>query len=294
MLGPPPAHRRKDVTLRTPRPDWSAVRVPAFARAQVIRRWPERGRAWAAAVHSELVALGERLDAVEPQVMASRFGFVVAVRTPLGALVLRSCPDPDGAAQAEHSRQLAELGVSPAVHEVFATETSTWTVMDRVVPGTTFYDADITPDVLAELGRALRLLHTHAAADPGRPRIDLWLRARLERAEEADVAPGSAPVAARERRAALDILDELVGTEYVPGLIHGDTSFGNLLVGPAGSVVLIDPRAMSGEVACDVAVVLFKGEQDGLRLDADRLAAAAGVDVGRVRGWQRVAAAARM
>ena len=86
---------------------------------------------------------------------------------------------------------------------------------------------------------------------------------------------------------ALTLLAELNGDT---GLMHGDCSRGNLLMGE-GRWWLIDPRGVRGDWQYDVAVAAWK-----CRYSADEQAAlvcAAGADHDTVEAWGRVARAAR-
>ncbi|WP_371792137.1 aminoglycoside phosphotransferase family protein [Streptomyces sp. NBC_01471] len=96
-------------------------------------------------------------------------------------------------------------------------------------------------------------------------------------------------VLARGRAAAL----ELAGTGPADGLVHGDLHQGNVLVGPAGRLVAIDPRPTNGDPDFDAADWAVDGVTDeaGLRR---RIAALAplvpGMSADRVLGWCRATA----
>lgn len=270
------------------------VSIPDYARSEVLRRWPTLGRRWCAVVLDELAELATEVGGVRPAIMESRYGLVVAVDSAAGPLVLRSSPDPDGQDQVRHHERLAAAGVAPTIRRSFVTPTSTWTVMDRVVPGTTFYDADLTDEVLQSLAAMLRSLDAAADDDEVRlPPLTSWLRERLDGAWDDDVAPGHQPAPARERKGALDVLDQLDDTPD-RRLGHGDTSPGNLLLDAAGNVLLVDPRGMVGEVAYDAAVAIIKVRELGVTVDIDTFAQRAGLDPERIRAWMVVATAARV
>ncbi|MFD8492041.1 phosphotransferase [Amycolatopsis sp. NPDC059657] len=256
--------------------------VPPAVVAAVSARWPDRGADWESSVASELVELCRRFDCQPTEVLNARYGLVVAVNSSVGPLVLKSTPDPDGARQAAAARQLAELGIGPAVHDVVQFEFSTWTVMDCVQPGTHAIRSASLPE-LAELLRPFRT----APATFEFPPISLWLKARLVDDSVVDLPPGIPAAGLKERERALPVLAALVDNES-GRLCHGDVSSGNVLRGVSG-LQLIDPRAVSGDVEYDVAVLALKAG----RKVAD-LAQLLGVDTARAEAWGTVAIAARV
>jgi hypothetical protein len=92
----------------------TAPQVPAKVLTGVRKRWPDRADVWTNRVQAELDDLCQRYRAIPRRGMPARDGFVVAVDTPDGALVMRASPDPDGPIQAQVAAALADLGVSPA------------------------------------------------------------------------------------------------------------------------------------------------------------------------------------
>jgi streptomycin 6-kinase len=69
---------------------------------------------------------------------------------------------------------------------------------------------------------------------------------------------------------------------------HGDVSSGNVLRGPHG-LQLIDPRAVSGDIEYDAAVLALKAGAE-----VGKLARRLKVDVERAHAWGLVAIAARV
>ena len=268
------------------------IHLPDNVVDAVHRRWPDLGPAWSARVVDELDDVCRTVSATTRRVLPARYGLVVSVATPDGPLVLRASADPDGWAQLTVSRTLAELGAGPAIHDWRATSTGSWTIMDQVVPGTTFYDARLTPHRIAGLAATLAAMVGRRPPE-GLSRIGDWLSDRLTTCARNDLAPGLHEAPDGERAKAAAILAELLATGH-DGLCHGDTSLGNILVGPDHRIMLVDTRGMSGEVAFDVAVVAIKAEVNGAPLDVDGLARRVGVDPERVRAWVSVAIAARV
>ncbi|WP_203665090.1 hypothetical protein, partial [Actinocatenispora rupis] len=90
--------------------------------AGIRARWPELADPWSTTVLGEMHDLCERYDAEPVAVLPARFGLVVKAITQDGPVVLRSSPDPHGRHQGAVSTALAQLGVSPRIHEFTATE----------------------------------------------------------------------------------------------------------------------------------------------------------------------------
>ncbi|WP_436493398.1 phosphotransferase [Actinokineospora sp. HUAS TT18] len=256
------------------------IAVPANVAAAVVDRWGDVGERWLREVVAEFVDLSH--GATVREVFHARYGFVVEVVIDDRLLVMRSTPDPDGKFQAQAARGLASIGVGPAVHEVLTTRSGTWTVMDRVVPGTPVLSPHI--DQLADLLRPLVEERTEAH---GLPPLAEWLDERLADHALADLPPGAAPAPERERVAARTLLSEIT-TDDVETLCHGDCSWGNVLQGPFG-LVLIDPRGKRGDVAYDVGVLALKRGYDPRDLGRR-----VGVDPERAEAWAVIAAAARV
>lgn len=268
--------------------------VPADVLANVRQRWPEMADAWAAHVEAELVTLCEEYQATPGSVLPARYGFVVAADSPTGSLVLRSSPDPHGLAQAAVAATLANLNISPRVYQVVTTDHGTWTVLDRVHPGTALHDADRTTISLEALFAPLAAMHDQPAPITGMPSIVDWLRGRLEDDQLTDLRPGTVIASPGERKAALALLTE-VTRDHEPGLCHGDASLGNIIAGDGNRWMYIDPRGMTGESTYDVAVLAVRVSRfypaNGL---VPHIADLADVDPHRVRAWMTIAEAARV
>lgn len=268
----------------------SPWKVPTSVVGAVHRRWT-LGATWSQAVELELQDLCERFDAQPTAVFEARYSFVVAAESLGRQLVLRVSPDPDARMQARNSLALARLGAGPTVHEVSHTTTGTWTVMDRVVPGTPLDRVGNRP-IQDALARLFRPLAGQSAPDQELPSIATWLRERLVSDTLADLPPGRTVAPPAEREAALSVLDNL--GEPV-GLCHGDASTGNVLTSGRNAFQLIDPRGFSGDVVYDIAVVVLKsGKFAPQQALIDSLTRSLRIDREQVLAWMAVANTARV
>jgi streptomycin 6-kinase len=269
-------------------------RVPLDVIKNVRQRWPDRADSWANHVDAELRELCGRYRAVSLTVLPARYGFVIAADTPTGPVVMRSSPDPHGPEQAAVSAALAQLGIAPAAYETVPTDHGTWTVMERVHPGTPLAAADPATISLNALFSPLRAMNGQPAPLPGMPSVADWLRDRLEDDYLSDLRPGTTVATAGERRVALAVLDDLAH-DLTPGLCHGDLSTRNVLASSQTGWKIIDPRGMTGETAYDVAVLSIRVARllpsKNLAASASRMA---GVDAERVQAWMSLANAARV
>jgi streptomycin 6-kinase len=203
-------------------------------------------------------------------------------------------PDPRGSDQAAVAGSLASLGAAPRVHEAVSTGHGTWTVLDRVLPGTPLSHADpatVNPQALLAPLAAMR---DQPPPRPGMPSIFDWLRDRLQDDHLTDLRPGTTVAPASERRTALDVLGELA-QDHMPALCHGDASSGNIIANGADGWMYIDPRGVTGEHAYDAAVLAIRITTMHSRQSIKMLTAdLAQVNIDRLAAWMTVAAAARV
>ncbi len=257
----------------------------------MVSRWQREGEAWLASVEDELLEICARYGAEPLNVFEARYSFVVEVATERGALVLRSSPDPAGRFQAAAAQSLAQVGAGPKIYEIIDSPVGTWTVSERVTPGTTLGGY---PFPLAAVGELLSRLVGAAPPMEEMPTLSEWLRGRLEDDELSDLAPGRDVAPKRHREHALELLADL-GSGSGDGLCHGDASPGNLIIDRSGRPVFIDPRGVKGDAAYDVAVVALKTSSSAeLGVRVAQLAKRAGVPLERVVPWVAIADAARV
>jgi len=268
--------------------------VPAPVMAGIQRRWPDRAQPWANAVLDELRSLCAKYDATPRTVMPARFSLVVAADTPHGPIVLRSSPDSDGPRQAQVAAALAKIGVSPTIHEATTNGTGTWMLLDEVQPGTPLGDTNPAEVTLESLAAPLAAIASNTELATGLPHISDWLRHRLEDEHLTEVAPRTGIAPAKQRREALQTLDDLTRNAR-SSLCHGDTSPWNFLADRTSGWMLIDPRGVSGEVEYDLAILAMKiAACDAREAVVMRLTRTCGADSSRTRAWTVVAEAARV
>jgi streptomycin 6-kinase len=262
--------------------------------ANIQQRWPDRAHPWASRVEAELRELCTRYKARTLKVLPARYGFVIAADTQHGPIVLRSSPDPHGPEQAAVATALADIGIAPTMHETVVTDHGTWTILDQVRPGTPLAAADPSTITLDALFSPLAAMNGQPASVTGMPSIVDWLRQRLKDDHLADLRPGTTVAPAEQRRAALDVLDDLAH-DLIPGLCHGDASLRNILASGQTAWKYIDPRGMSGETAYDVAVLAIRVARLLPIPDvASFVAREAAVDTERVKAWMAVAEIGRV
>ncbi|WP_433147010.1 phosphotransferase [Actinomadura nitritigenes] len=267
------------------------IDIPAGVTEAVSRRWPELAPAWLDGAPDELGRLCERFGGRPVRTFQGRYGFVVEVATAHGPLVLRSTPDPLGMRQAEVSQELSRLDVGPRIYDVLQTPISVWTVAERICPGNSLGGEGASLEQLAPLFN--KMLNQKVANDRI-PTLADWLRSRLDDDNLNDLAPGTVQASLRERQRALSVLKDL--ETGAPNMTcHGDTSSGNILIGPDGRLFLIDPRGVSGDVCYDVAIAAWKTARGGgISSRAANLARTVGVDAERVQAWLEVGRVARV
>lgn len=270
------------------------LQVPSAVAAAARGRWAH-GDEWVNSVHAELKQLCAELHAQPTRVLPARYSFVVETKTSRGPIIIRGSADPMAKHQATVARALATLGVAPAIHAVTPTATGAWTVMDQVQPGTSLVDLPNHGHRISGFTDVLRVMVGQPAPSACLPRLTDWLEQRLCSVVLDDAAPSLGPPSDLERERATAALRDLNDDPAATRLCHGDTSWGNILLGHRDRLALIDPRGMSGDIAYDTAVFALKA---GHLADAPKVAASlansVGLDPDRVLAWLAIARAARV
>lgn len=141
-------------------------------------------------------------------------------------------------------------------------------------------------DACVEIGTLLARLDR-----PADPRLDSLADAAVR--WRARFAAGSPLVPRRLTQQAAGELEELLADQGPPRLVHIDLHDGNVLRSDRGWLA-IDPKPMAGEPAFAVAPIVWNRAEEAarahdlrthVRLRADLVADAAGLDPDRVRAW---------
>ncbi|MFJ2738392.1 aminoglycoside phosphotransferase family protein [Streptomyces sp. NPDC087440] len=192
--------------------------------------------------------------------------------------------------QAEMLRLFAPSGRVPAV--LAADVAAGAMAVEEVRPGTEAEDMpqDALPLQWGELLTAL-----HAVAPPEGWPLDLRGRfeesfARIGRRLSEPVVAAQLDAAAWQR--AMRRCDALLETQDRVVLLHGDLHLGNALDGgPSRGLVAIDPKACVGDPCFDAVDHVVAGAgNEGVEDRCRRVAAACGLDEGRLFAWSRVVA----
>ena len=116
-----------------------------------------------------------------------------------------------------------------------------------------------------------------------RPLVDV-ARRRLDRAEREGRAAGARLAWARAA------VERLAEDEPAAVIVHGDFDERNLLTCRRRGLCAIDPLPCAGDGTYDAAYWVHANRRPGRRARFDRIAAAMGLDRGRLRDWCAVIA----
>ncbi len=169
-------------------------------------------------------------------------------------------------------------------------------LLEQVLPGTAMTAAPSpAPELLAAAARVHRALVGDVALDGLPDMADVcraWSHTLLDRAGRA-AAEGELDIDGSLVGRAHELLRELPATAGDVTVVHGDLNPGNLLLGPSGRWVAIDPKPMRGDPAYDLWPLLEQVDSpfrsaEPARLLRERVALAAdeaGVERRRVSQW---------
>jgi streptomycin 6-kinase len=203
---------------------------------------------------------------------------------------------PDFSVVAEQVEMLRLFAAGGRVSAVLAANVGTGAVLlELIEPGITAGELQPPPSA-RDWAALLSVLHS-APVPPGYPRD---LRAQCEgffdrigrRVAEPEI--GRWVTAADVARGAIRC-EALLATESTRVLLHGDLHLANVLDGgKARGLVAIDPRACVGDPCFDAVDYLLDGAgrdgTDGIDTRCAALAAASGLDAGRLHDWCRAVA----
>ncbi|GGQ75980.1 aminoglycoside phosphotransferase family protein [Couchioplanes azureus] len=249
--------------------------------ATARRLEPRFGRA----AHRWVGTLPQRLDELaahweldlKDQLKSGNSSVVLTCHGPLGDAVLKLSPDSYAVREeVDMLRQFAPSGRVPAV--LAAAKGAV--LLEAIHPGTLVEKMPVPPSP-AEY--AAFLTDLHAAGDPE--------SAPRQLADWIDVLFNSATRRGAELTESKRLREELFATPCDTVLLHGDLHLGNVLGGGAKGLVAIDPMACAGDPCFDAVDYVLEGlDRAEMLRRRDALAAAAGIDVGRLDMWCRVTA----
>ncbi|MFD5023505.1 aminoglycoside phosphotransferase family protein [Streptomyces sp. NPDC058373] len=272
-------------------PDTRLTVLPPPARARLLARFGPDADAWCDALPAQVAALADRWGL---ELLAAGGGGTSRVfrgrrREDGRAVWLKVTPDPGVAA--EEAEALTAWERTPAVVGLLAADPGAGALLlDAVEPGTPVRGQGWE---LGRVGELLRQLREGGPAEPPgegsalRPlahRVGLLFDLALRRA-----GPDGPAAEIRLRRARAQAL-ELAASAPVGRLVHGDLHPGNVLHGPDGSLVAIDPRPAWGDPDFDAVDWALDGvvgvdvldERVGLLVEL-----VPGLSADRLHGWVR-------
>lgn len=190
-------------------------------------------------------------------------------------------------AEAEHEHLALRAWNGRGAVRLVAAEPSAHVLLLERLDG----DRDLSGEPLLEacevLGGLFRRLDQRAL--PQVPRLSVEAERWL-----AGLAEGHPSVPRRMAQQARSVLRDLVADASDSRLVHSDLHFANVLAGRREPWLAIDPKPLAGEWAYAVAPAVWNRPEDAgrahslrvhLRLRADVVAEAAGLDEERVRAW---------
>lgn len=274
---------------REPDPLGPQPGIDPGARRRLTARFGRGVEPWFDELPGMLAALAERWRlALGPAIPRGSVSVVFRCRMADGRrAVLKASPD-----RARLAFEAAALGAWDTVHTpaVIALDAHLGALLlEAIEPGTPLAVSNDYPAVqtVAEL---LTRLHGSGVPDPSYPTVLRRVAALFDSSatlyERHPELPALVPPALYERGRRVATRLATDGSPVV--LLHGDLTPGNLLDGGAErGLVAIDPAPCLGDAAFDaVDLVLWQADDVGtIEARAGRLAAAAGLDAGRLLGW---------
>ncbi|MGW4458896.1 aminoglycoside phosphotransferase family protein [Streptomyces albidoflavus] len=264
--------------------------LPPSARARLLDRFGPAVDAWCETLPDQVAALAERwgLEPLAAGGGGSSRVFRCRRRADDRAVWLKLTPDPQVAA--EEAEALAGWERTPSVAGLLAADPGAGALLlDGVEPGTPVRGQEGEPVQVAALLRELRESGPDQAPGEGsalRPlahRVGFLFDLALRRA----AGPDGPDAEIRLRRARAQAL-ELAASAPRAGLVHGDLHAANVLRGPGGRLVAIDPRPAWGDPDFDAVDWVLDGvsSPEALRERTALLAGLVpGLDAGRVHAW---------
>ncbi|MBB4909156.1 aminoglycoside phosphotransferase family protein [Actinophytocola algeriensis] len=186
---------------------------------------------------------------------------------------------PDSYAVREETEMLRQFAPSGRVPAVLAADRGA-VLLEAVHPGA-LVEKLATPPTPEEYAAFLTDLHSSGDPDSAPRKLVDWL----------EVLFSSAAKRGADLTSSRALRDELLAEPTEDVLLHGDLHLGNVLTSDRKGLVAIDPMACVGDPCFDAVDYVLEGlDRAEMLRRRDALAAAAGVDAGRLDAWCRVTA----
>jgi streptomycin 6-kinase len=263
--------------------------IDAGTRQRLTARFGSQAEAWFAELPSVLTAVAQwwQLELGSPIPRGSVSAVFWCRMADGRRAVLKASPDRARLAFEAAALQAWHTVHTPAV--IALDEKRGVLLLEAIQPGTPLGLCSVYPaaDSVAEL---LSSLHESGAPDPSYPaagqRVAYLFAASAKLYERHRELTALIPPVLYERGHRLAA--RLAGHDSRVVLLHGDLTPGNILDGGAGrGLVAIDPAPCLGDPAFDaVDLILWQAEDlPTIQARTEQLAAAGGVDAGRLWGW---------
>lgn len=261
---------------------------------RLTRRFGAGAEDWCAGVPALASKIAERWSLVPGDLFPGGASSVTlrCTRSDGSPAVLKLSPDLP--VVSEQVAMLAAFSASGKVPAVLAADVQAGAVLQELIEPGTRAD-ELTPQPSArEWAGLLQALHA-APVPPGVPRdlrgqCDGFFTRIGRRVSDPQIGRVVGPA---DVERGFSRCQALLASETTRVLLHGDLHLGNVLDGGSSrGLVAIDPRACTGDPCFDAVDYLLDGAgRDGVDARCAALAAASGLDAGRLLAWCRAVAA---
>lgn len=230
--------------------------VPASLSHTLLRWAGEEGASWLAGLPLTVARLQRRWDlTLEGPLRGGSCSLVLRVSSPsVGPAVLK-VPFPDPESRMEHAALLAYAGDGAVTAHAFD-PTSGAMLLERITPGASLGETRPLPEALEVAGTLLARLRRPAPAglefESARLTLGRWATNFRETYGFASQRWPELPV-----EEAAELADRLAFAPSVDLLVNRDAHLGNFLSAEREPWLLIDPKPMLGDPACDGGFLLL-------------------------------------
>lgn len=264
-----------------------------LAAAIHLLRGEEEGNEWLAALPRRMQLYAHRwnLELLEIAI-GGAMSCCVYCRTADGIDTVLKIPV-DAASGRLDSLSLSRWARVDAGPEILATARHSGAfLMRRILPGTTAVPAGDPEDSARFCDLVRRMQDPTLDGLKGLRSLERVVRMRLEWAVERFADPGYEAYSARLPLAE-NLLDHLLATTPRVDIIHGDLQYKNILTGPDGQWMAIDPFTCRGDLNAEAALwAVVQADDSAVDERIDQLAECEALDPARLRGWSFIFAVA--